>query len=347
MVMKNIYKDNEHPFAQYVRILGKGKQSSRSLSLEEAHAAFSLILDGDVLDVQLGAFLMLLRVKEESPEELAGFVKATRDWLQAPAIQVDLDWSSYAGKRKHYPWFLLAALVLAQNGIRVFMHGASGHTLNRLYTEDVLPLLGHSLCRTWHDVEQRLNSCHFAYLPLEAYCPPLAHMIQLRNIMGLRSPVHTLSRLINPLNAHCSLQAIFHPAYKESHQKAAQLLNYANTMVIKGEGGEFERNPDGRCLVKGIKNHELYDLEWPMLFEERHLAEDSFELQHFLAVWHGHASHHYGEAAVIGTIALALIGLQKAATPETALELAHTWWAKRQTQQDPTPRAGEQMDMFG
>lgn len=116
MVMKNIYKDSEHPFAQYVRILGKGKSGSRSLSFEEAQTAFGMILTGDVLDAQLGAFLMLLRVKEESPQELAGFVNATREWLNAPCIDVDLDWSSYAGKRKHYPWFLLAALILAENG---------------------------------------------------------------------------------------------------------------------------------------------------------------------------------------------------------------------------------------
>ncbi|MCC6373802.1 MAG: glycosyl transferase family protein, partial [Moraxellaceae bacterium] len=212
MVMKNIYRHSEHPFAQYVRIVGKGKSGSRSLTYAEAQAAFSMILKGEVLEAQLGAFLMLLRVKEETCEELAGFVQATRDWLHAPQIAVDVDWSSYAGKRKHYPWFLLAALVLAENGVRVFMHGASGHTVNRLYTEEVLPVLGHQLCQTWQEVAETLDKHQFAYLSLDAYCPPLANIIQLRNIMGLRSPVHTLSRLINPLNAQCSLQAIFHPA---------------------------------------------------------------------------------------------------------------------------------------
>ena len=62
---RNIYKTEEHPFAQYVRILGKGKTGSRSLSFEEAYQAFSMILKGDVLDVQLGAFFFFLRVKEE------------------------------------------------------------------------------------------------------------------------------------------------------------------------------------------------------------------------------------------------------------------------------------------
>ena len=75
---RNIYKTVEHPFAQYVRIVGKGKTGSRSLSYEEAYQAFSMILKDEVLDVQLGAFLMLLRVKEESVDELAGFVQATR-----------------------------------------------------------------------------------------------------------------------------------------------------------------------------------------------------------------------------------------------------------------------------
>jgi len=66
--------DAEHPFAPYVRILGKGKTGSRSLDFDEARSAFTMILRGTVEPVQLGAFLMLLRVKEETPEELAGFV---------------------------------------------------------------------------------------------------------------------------------------------------------------------------------------------------------------------------------------------------------------------------------
>ncbi len=81
---------------------------------------------------------MLLRVKEESIDELAGFVQATQktSFIFAP-LEVDLDWSSYAGKRKHYPWFLLAALTLAHHGYKIVMHGASGHTINRVYTEQV------------------------------------------------------------------------------------------------------------------------------------------------------------------------------------------------------------------
>ena len=68
----------EHPFAPYLRILGKGKTGTRSLTQDEARIAFEMILSGDTEPLQIGAFLMLLRVKEETAEELAGFVQACR-----------------------------------------------------------------------------------------------------------------------------------------------------------------------------------------------------------------------------------------------------------------------------
>lgn len=333
MVMKNIYRDAEHPFAQYIRIIGKGKTGARSLSFDEARVAMGMILRGEVLDVQLGAFLMLLRVKEETPEELAGFVAAARAHIAAPRdIGVDLDWSSYAGKRKHYPWFLLAVRLLVANGVRVFMHGASGHTVNRLYTESVLPLLGLATCTDWDQVRAALDRDGFAYLALEQLCPPLGEMIGLRNVMGLRSPVHTLSRLLNPLDAPHVMQAIFHPAYRASHQAAAALLGYRNSCVIKGEGGEIERNPDGSCLALRIVEGEKQEEEWPMLFTARHAPEEAFALDDYLAVWRGERAHEYGEMAVIGTLALALRTLRRAATPDEALATARAWWEGRDRQ---------------
>jgi len=105
----NIETPAEHPFAAFVRILGKGKRGARDLTREEAREAMGMLLDGKVEDAQLGAFLMLLRHKEESAEELAGFTEAVRERVQAPAIAVDRDWPSYAGKNGHLPWYLLAA----------------------------------------------------------------------------------------------------------------------------------------------------------------------------------------------------------------------------------------------
>ncbi|MCM1936378.1 glycosyl transferase family protein [Acinetobacter radioresistens] len=326
---KNLYKEFEHPFAQYVRIIGKGKNGARSLTYEEAYQAFSMILKQEVLDVQLGAFLMLLRVKEESVDELAGFVQATRDQLNFAPLSVDLDWSSYAGKRKHYPWFLLAALTLAQSGYKVFMHGASGHTLNRLYTEQVLEYLGYSICQSEQDVQYELEQHNFAYLPLEAISPVLSDLISLRNVMGLRSPIHTLARLINPFNAKATLQAIFHPAYRSSHQQTVSRLGYQNSAVIKGEGGEFERNPDARTLICGIKNSELYEYELPKLTQERSLAEEELNLEKFKAVWEGKQTHVYGETAVTETMGIALYTMGACSTYDEAMLKAKELWTTR------------------
>ena len=132
-----------HPFSRIVAILGRGKTKQRHLTFDEALEAMHMILDGDVLPEQIGAFLMLLRLKEESPDEIAGFAQATRDRLKLPATvpQVDLDWSSYAGKRIQLPWFVLSVMVLVAQGTRVVMHGTEGHTAGRLYTREVIELL--------------------------------------------------------------------------------------------------------------------------------------------------------------------------------------------------------------
>lgn len=326
---RNIYKDAEHPFAQFVRIIGKGKNGARSLTYDEAYQAFSMILKDEVLDVQLGAFLMLLRVKEESVDELTGFVQATKDQLQFKPLDIDLDWSSYAGKRKHYPWFILAALTLAQNGYKIVMHGASGHTINRVYTEQVLEFLEYPICQNEDEVKAQIAMRNFAFIPLEVISPILSDLINLRNVMGLRSPIHTLTRLINPFNAKATLQSIFHPAYRSSHQQAAFQLGYKNSAVIKGEGGEFERNPDAKTLICGIQNGECYEHELAKITPDRSAVEEELDLQTFKAVWTGQISHTYGELAVTETMGIALYTMGICSSFDEAMLKAKNLWQNR------------------
>lgn len=326
----SIPPSHEHPFAQYVRILGKGKKGSRSLTEDEAYDAMRMIMAGQVEDVQLGAFLMLLRVKEESPEELLGFVKAVRESLKPEqSITVDLDWSSYAGKRRHLPWYLFSIFLLAEHGQRIFVHGASGHTIDRIYTEDVLRELGMGVANNWGDCAIHLEQQNFTYFPLAKLCPTLHRIIELRNIMGLRSPVHTLSRLLNPCDAEAVIQGIFHPGYRPVHQLAAQALGYSKVDVIKGEAGEIERNPDIECLVQSVRQGELSDEIWQPMFNKRHVKESELDLAAFTAVWSGKKQHEYGEAAVVGTAAIALKLLGKADNQKSATNLALDLWAQR------------------
>lgn len=325
-----IAKPNEHDFAPYVRILGKGKTGSRSLTRTEAHAAMAMILRGEVKEVQLGAFLMLLRVKEESADELTGFVEAAREQIGAPiSLGADLDWSSYAGKRKHLPWFLLSALALADRGVRVFMHGAGGHTKGRLYTESTLNALGIATCESWTDTERALATRQFAFMPLRHICPPLQAMIDLRNDFGLRSPVHTLVRLLNPLAAPYSIQSVFHPAYALTHQQAAVDLRQQHASVFKGEGGEVERRPEALSKVYNVHNGVMTEESWPKLAEGRQEQAEQLDIELLRNIWRGTASDEYAELAVLGTLAIVLRLLERANSPAEAMTLAGDYWQQR------------------
>lgn len=321
----NIVTPAEHPFAVFVRILGKGKRGARDLTREEAREAMGMLLDGKAEDTQLGAFLMLLRHKEESAAELAGFTEAVRERLHAPAIAADIDWPTYAGKKRHLPWYLLAAKCLAQNGVRILMHGGGAHTAGRLYTEQLLGLLDIARCDNWAAVNAALDSSNLAFMPLGAWMPRLQHMIDQRNILGLRSPIHSLARILNPLGARCGLQSIFHPGYQANHREASHLLG-DTSIVIKGEGGEIEVNPDGIAHLYGTEAGTNWDEDWPALSAQRHVKPAQLDPQHLLAVWRG-AEDAYGELAVVATMALALRGLGQ--PREAAFEQARHYWEQR------------------
>ncbi|TBU97611.1 glycosyl transferase family protein [Phytopseudomonas dryadis] len=322
----NLTTPAEHPFAQFVRILGKGKRGARNLTREEAREAMGMLLDDQVEDTQLGAFLMLLRHKEESAEEMAGFAEAIRARLQVPSLAVDLDWPSYAGKKRHLPWFLLAAKALAASGVRIFMHGGGAHTAGRLYSEQLLGELEIPLCRSWIEVQRALDEQHLAFMPLGDWMPRLQRMIDLRNTLGLRSPIHSLARILNPLSARCGLQSIFHPGYQAVHREASQLLGDP-ALVIKGDGGEIELNPDAVSHLYGTAAGQNWDEDWPMLSPQRHVKPERLDPAQLRAVWLGEAEDSYGQLAVIGTMALALRGL--GLPREQAFEQAHRRWAAR------------------
>jgi anthranilate phosphoribosyltransferase len=321
----------EHPFAAYVRILGKGKTGSRSLTAEEAETAFTMLLSGQVDPVQLGAFLMLLRVKEESPEEIAGFVRACRNYWQNAVVPcaVDLDWSSYAGKKSQQSWYLLSALLLAENGIRVLMHGADGHTAGRVYSEQLLTELGIAPAHNLGDAAQQLAQCNFAWLPLRNFCLPLHDIMQLRHLLGLRSPVNTLARLLNPLSAPYSIQSVFHPAYAELHRCAEELLGQRHMLVFKGEGGEVEIKPHAttRCLRIHGGIHEAFF--WPRSLAEKPAESPTLSAASLRNLWRGAETDNYGTLAVIHTCASALLLMDKARNSGDALQLANSWWRKR------------------
>jgi len=322
-----------HPFSKFVAILGRGKTKQRHLTQEESHEAMGMLLRGEALPEQIGAFLMLLRLKEEAPEEIAGFTQATRDLLDRPDDfpAVDLDWSSYAGKRIQLPWFVLSVMVLVGAGQKVLMHGTEGHTPGRVYTRAVLEDLGFTAASSLHQAADQIRADGFAYVPLEVLSEPLRHMIDLRPVFGLRSPVHSFSRMINPFDAPAMMMGIFHRGFMDIHAGAAQLMGQPSMAVFRGEGGEIERRPNKPTqvwLTHGAAEPEVES--WPALLDNAHQpADEEMDTGDLIRLWTGESTDPYATAAVTGTLAIALRTMGKAGSVEEAEAMANDMWAAR------------------
>lgn len=327
----------EHPFAQYVRVLGKGPRLSRPLTFEEARDGFRMVMKGEVEPVQLGAFLCLLRVKTETPEEAAGLAAAIRETLTPPAgaPPVDLDWSSYAGKTRQLPYYLLAALLLAGHGIKVFMHGSEHHTAGRVWTSQALATLGVPVATSTAEAARQLAQTNFAYMTLEHLSPPLHQIMELRHLLGLRSPIHTVARLINPFRAACAVNSVSHPPYAVVHQEASRLLGETRMAVFKGEGGEVERRPEKACEVLSLVDGQALAEDWPALIEGTRAHEEHLDLGRLGALWNGEESNETAAAVISGTAAIALKAMGRAATIDEAEGMALAMWRDRMKSKVP------------
>jgi len=322
----------EHSFARYIRKLGHNRKFSNSLTQEEARAAMAAIACYEVEPQQVGAFLMLLRLKQKTPEEIAGFAEAIRENLPKPVDlpAVAVDWPAYAGKSKQSPWFLLAALLLGQNGYPVFMHGLSRRD-EKVYIPQALRVLGIESCTLLSQAAARVGKEGFAYLPVDNLSGIVQELIDYRKQLGVRTPMHTVARMLNPLSASLMLQGVRHPPYARMHQGAARLLKQEKNLAILGDSGEFERIPGRPCKLYGLSNGLCWEEEWPV---EEGFGTDvpqNLDLEHFKAVWEGRQEDEYGKSAVIGTVALVLRGLGQATEREKAYQLAEQWWLMRNT----------------
>ncbi|WP_024851410.1 glycosyl transferase family protein [Hydrogenovibrio kuenenii] len=326
---------SDHPFSHYLRILGKGPKSRRPLTEEEASDALSMILAGDVTDKQLGAFLLLMRANGETPSELIGFVKGLRKTLGLESTEdmsVDLDWSSYAGKWRYPPYYLLSVKLLVQNGFRICLHGDDGQFNNRHYAQSFLEDLGAYEAKTLHAAKQHLANGEMVYLPLTAYAPQLRDILHLKSELGVRTVFNTAVKLLNPLNAPCAIQGIFHKGVENLHHSAALALGTPKNLVFKGEGGEAEIRPDALTNLFVSRDAQPTEAPESIAFKgiiERQTRPKSWEPSDVMRLWRGEGKDIYGEGAVIATTASALM-LMKDLPIEDAVAQARVFWLNRQ-----------------
>lgn len=327
---------SEHPFAKFIRIIGRGPNLSRPLEESEMYEAAKMILLGDVDRLQLGAFLCILRVRTEVPGEGAGFVRAVRDTLDIPtnAPTVDLDWPTYSGKKRQLPWYLLSALLLSQNDVTICMQGTDGHTEGRMFSAQALTALGVKHAKSLTAAAAQINTTNFAYLPLRNFVPALQDIIELKPILGVRSPVNTFARMINPFSAAHELQTVFHANYRDIHRDTAELLGQRHMAVFKGEGGEAERRPHKPVVVQYLFDGEKSEEEWPpMLSDHAFKIDETMDLGRLPRIWDGDETDQYGESAVIGTVAYVLRLMNRANCPKEAIAQARNLWDTRNRKQ--------------
>ncbi len=267
---------------------------------------------------QIGAFLMLLRFRGEDADEIAGMVEAARLTLGGGVpSRVDLDWPSYgAGRTRGAPWFLLSALAVARAGATVLMHGTNEYSAG-IPVADALAALG-----SWHPA--------FTYVPLTTQSPVLDDLLRMRRLFGLRSPVNTVARLLNPADAPASVDGVFHPPYLAVHLGVAERLAQPRLFVLKGGGGEAERVPlkaaTGWLWDRAAGASEIALPAWPGLAPLT-LAADTPEL--LCAVWRGETAPPTVIATIIATIGLALLALGWASGAEAAEQDARRIWRDR------------------
>ncbi|MCE8008184.1 glycosyl transferase family protein [Aestuariivita sp.] len=288
----------------YVHILGRGPGRSRGLTSTEAREAMRIMLSGGADPEAVGAILMLLRMKGETADEIAGFATTVQASL-GPLPPVDLDWPSYAaGRSRGLPWFLMSAKLVALSGHRVLMHGWNGADPA---VRAGLTIAGIPVAKSIGAAAKDLDRGAITYLPLEILSPPLLALLRLRDVLGLRSCINTVARMLNPAGAPASVQGVFHPAYRSLQADAARLLRWSSLTVIKGGGGEFERNPAKPATCLGLRAGTPWQAVSPASFTwARPSGDEPKDPARLRRLWQGTSEDPFSEQVVLRTAELAL-----------------------------------------
>lgn len=317
-------------FKEYIKILGRGKKGARSLTRLEAYDAMQLILQGKAFPEQIGAFWMLIRIREETVEETIGFTKAARESLAGVANRaVDIDWPAYAGKRNELPWFLLAALTLSHQGVRILMHGHAFNDDQRHYVATFIDALSLPKASSLSEVQSILEQNNFCYLPLNVISNPLAQQMDLKYVLGLRSPVNTIVRMLNPFAAKYSVHGVFHTGYDELHMQAAKALDDQPTLVFRGGNGEAEVNPEREVVLGYWLGKSIEWVTWPKIAQQYCRQKNLLTAERMIAHWRGEKQDEFGGLAIRHTLASILKLIHPSFTREQSLSLADEYWEQR------------------
>jgi anthranilate phosphoribosyltransferase len=237
-------------FRAVIKAVGTGPRGSRALTFDEARDATAGLLAGDVSPVQAGAFLIAMRIKGETPAELAGIAQALRDAASSIAPDrppggrpVVACAGAFDGMSATPHLSLAAAVLAAAAGARVVVHCGGRIGPKRGTTPaDVLVALGGPLRPDPSASLAMLERSDVALVHAGAAIPGWEALAAIRDEIGLRGPLHTAEKLVDHLGATRFVVGHTHSSYRQRILAALALLGAQRAVAVRGmEGADVLR----------------------------------------------------------------------------------------------------------
>src|SRR5881397_1975044 len=228
----------------------------RDLSQEGARDVMRSIMDGEATPGQIGAFLVALRIKGETADEIAGCAEAMREHvLVVRPVRTDLvDTAGTGGDgARTFNISTAAALVAAAAGAAVAKHGnravssASG-------SADVLEALGFDLDLSPARIERSIDELGFGFLYAPTHHPAMRHAAPVRRELATRTVFNVLGPLTNPAGARAQVLGVYAPELVRTIAEVLAQLGARRAFVVHGAGGIDELSPAGPNFVCEVVN---------------------------------------------------------------------------------------------
>jgi anthranilate phosphoribosyltransferase len=232
--------------------------NSQSLTSDEAQEAMTIIMTGQATPAQIGAYLVALRMKGETVDEITGSVRAMR----AVAVKVHIsdrsapvyDIVGTGGDGAHtFNISTAAAFVVAGAGRRVAKHGNRAAS-SQCGSADVLAALGVNLELTPEHVGQAIDEIGIGFMFAPKFHPAMKHAVGPRKEIGQRTIFNVLGPLTNPAGAEIQLTGVYTPALTEPLAHVLASLGSRAALVIHGAGGTDELSPVGVNRISHLQD---------------------------------------------------------------------------------------------
>ncbi len=229
-----------------------------SLSREEARDAFETMLSGGVTNAQAAAFLMALRVRGESTEEIAGAVSAMRARMltvTAPADAIDIVGTG-GDSSGSYNVSTLASIITAACGVPVAKHGNRAAS-SRSGAADVLAALGVKVGLEPAGIERSIRDAGVGFMFAPAHHASMRHVAPVRTELGTRTIFNLVGPLSNPAGVKKQLVGAFSETWLEPMVKVLASLGSQSIWAVHGSDGLDEITTTGPTRVVALKDGKI------------------------------------------------------------------------------------------